>query len=495
MTEAKRSLRPQRSEDANTSRRGNAAKRRNTFSFAIVALLASTAAADRPRTVVVARPNTDVNPAAVSSNVIFLDRCANNCNIVSGSDDSRTDRSSIGSGLLQAFNCGDTVWQQVVSCMKDVFSPYNVTITDVDPGTATHLEIKIAGSPGNIGLPNGVGGIATQTCSSYQSNALVFDFGNVWGCDVNEICSTAAQEIAHTWSLDHVTDRTDPMTYFAYSGVRYYHDGVVCGSDCTDSSGRVCSVGTSGCRGPFGEACNTNMEHTCHCSSTSAQNDNMFILGLFGAGNPTPPTVTITKPANGASVAPGFAIDSTVTSPYGVTMAELRVDGTLVTTATTLPYVFNAPMTLAPGTHTVEVTGYDVHSVTGKASVTVLIGMPCSKPADCPVNTDTCIGGRCVPGPGVQGGLGASCTDPSMCADGLCASDGTNQYCTETCTTGQCPSGFGCLPTGGSGSASGVCWPHYDDGSGGGCTTGAGAPLSLGLVALGLLLSRRRRRA
>lgn len=464
---------------------------------ALVGALAVPAFADRPRTMVVARqadPN-DLTSAAVTSNVIFLDRCAQGCIITTGTDNSTTDRSSIGAGNLSAFNCGDAAWTAVVTCMKTVFSPYNVVITDVDPGTTTHLEIKVAGSPNEIGLPNGVGGIATQTCGSYQSNALVFDFANVWGCDVNEICSTAAQEIAHTWSLDHVTDKTDPMTYFAYSGTRFYHDGVVCGSDCTDSSGRPCSIGTTGCTGPFGQACDANQEHYCRCAGSSIrmQNDNQEILSLFGAGSAMPPAVAITKPANGDSVSPGFPIDSTVTSPFGVTKAELYIDGALITTATTLPYVFNAPMSLAAGTHTVEVDGYDVLNMQGKASITVLIGEPCTKPADCPVNTDTCIGGRCVPGAGVPGGLGATCTDNSTCADGLCASDGTNMYCTETCMKGQCPSGFGCLPTGQTGSAAGVCWPHYDDGSGGGCSADRGGPLALGLVCLGLLISRRRR--
>ncbi|MGE5187239.1 MAG: Ig-like domain-containing protein [Acidobacteriota bacterium] len=464
----------------------------------LVACLVTPALADRPRTLIIPRPRVP-SQEAVTSNVIFLDRCASGCTLHLGGDNSTTDSSSIvkGTSTLSAFNCGDAVWQQVKSCVAEVFAPYNVVITDVDPGTASHLEIKIAGNPCDVlpsGYCNSVGGVAPATCGSYQQNALVFDFANVWNCSVDEICATAAQEIAHTWSLDHVTDKTDPMTYFAYNGVRFYHDSVKCGSDCTSSSGALCKVGDTGCTGPEGQACNSNQEHTCRCNpGTTVQNDNQFITNLFGAGTPMPPTVTITKPANGASVSPGFPVDTTIASPYGVMMAELRIDGTLVSTVNTMPYVFNAPQDLAAGTHTVEVTGYDILNTPGKATATVLIGMPCSKPADCPVNTDTCIGGRCVPGPGVQGGLGSKCTDGAQCADGLCASDGTNMYCTEPCMTGQCPSGFGCLATGATGSNASVCWPGYDDGSGGGCSTDGGAPVTLGLLALGLLVSRRRR--
>ena len=97
------------------------------------------------------------------------------------------------------------------------------------------------------------------------------------------------------------------------------------------------------------------------------------------------------------------------------------------------PYAFSAPADLQPGSHHVEVTAYDAHNTPGKTSIDVTIGPPCEKPADCPLETDTCIGGRCVPGPGVQGGLGQPCTDGTMCAEGQCASDGTNMYCVSMC--------------------------------------------------------------
>jgi len=464
--------------------------------LACLVALSATAVAKPVTTFVPRTPTAGMN-ATVNSNVIFLDRCANGCTIShTGTDDSRNDRSTIGGGTLQPFNCGDTAWQAVVTCMKDVFRDYNVTITDVDPGSADHLEIKIAGTPGNIGLGNGIGGIAPFYCQTYQQDALVFAFANVYGCATDEICAAASQEIAHTWSLDHVVDASDPLTYFGYSGRRFFHDGVKCGSDCTNSSGQLCSAGTSGCYAPFNQGlCASDQSHACYCDNASTQDDNQTVLSLFGPGNPTPPTVTITKPQDGAAVSPGFAVQANVDTAYGVSKVELRVDGNLVSTITSTPYVFNAPDNLASGQHTVEVTGYDSHSLPGKASIHAIIGEPCTKAADCPDATQTCVGGRCVPGSGVPGGLGSTCKLPSDCLEGECASDGTNMYCTADCTPGQCPSGFGCLPNGtGSGNA-GVCWPGYDDGSGGGgCSTQGGAPLGLAGLMLGLALSRRRPR-
>jgi hypothetical protein len=158
------------------------------------------------------------------------------------------------------------------------------------------------------------------------------------------------------------------------------------------------------------------------------------------------------------------------------------------------PFVFNAPATLANGPHKVEITAYDPHQTPGKATVDVIVGPPCKGSDDCSNATDVCVGGRCVPGSGVNGGLGTSCGMATDCLSGQCASDGTNSYCVEQCNVGDCPSDFGCLDVG---NGTSVCWPGYDDGSGGGCgcQSNRGGPLGM-LLALALMVvtCRRRRR-
>ncbi len=408
-----------------------------------------------------------------------------------GTDDSRTDTSTIGGGALTAFKYGDAVWGQVMTCLKDTFEDFNLVITDVDPGSATHLEIMIAGSPQQIGRAANVGGVAPFTCMSYQSNALVFDFADVWGqgstCGgmcVEDICSTAAQEIAHTWSLDHVIVAADPMTYYPYLGRRYYQNTAAqCGSDC------------QGGVGPLpGETCSgTNTQnHACYCTGAQTQNSFTTIKGLFGPGTPTPPVVTITNPAFGANVQAGFNVTATATDASLIQKVELRVDNVLVMpTLTKQPYAFNAPADLQVGTHHVEVRAYDAHNTPGNGAIDVMIGPPCGSASDCSNATDVCIGGRCVPGPDAPGGLGMPCTDNSQCVEMQCASDGTSMYCVSNCTTGQCPSGFGCLSTGADPNV-GACWPNYDDGSGGGCSVAAGGPLSFAFLLAALLFVRRR---
>src|SRR5204862_5880974 len=107
------------------------------------------------------------------------------CLVTKGTTDSRTNRSTVpnvAQGNLTAFSRGDSVWNQVVSCMKDVFGPFGVEIVTTDPGsTVNHFEIIVAGTPNQLGLSASTGGISPYNCNvEYIPNSLVFVF-DVWG--------------------------------------------------------------------------------------------------------------------------------------------------------------------------------------------------------------------------------------------------------------------------------------------------------------------------
>ncbi|MGE0548499.1 MAG: Ig-like domain-containing protein [Kofleriaceae bacterium] len=443
----------------------------------------------------------DIDPGTVSqvvnSNQIYLNNCKpNGCVIRGGQGASSIDSGTFqgswpinGNRTLTAFAASDQTWNQIVDCMKDVFSPFGVEIVTTNPSPAPHFEIMIAGRPTDIGLNSSTLGVSPFSCSTYIPNSLVFAFQKAISelpyNEVEEICATAAQEIAHSFALDHVIDSSDPLTYFPFSGRRYFKNAQVqCGSDCyggTSPTGLECTGGTQ-------------QIHPCVCTGSPTQNSVQTITNLFGAGTPTPPTVKITSPKLGDNVAPGFPVHVEASDNLELGRVELYVDNMMTASLQSGPFAFNAPATLSDGTHLVKVIAYDSFGTSASAQVQVVIGEPCGKPADCPSDTDTCVGGRCVPGPGVQGGLGATCNAPTDCASGQCASnsDGERQ-CVESCLVGedQCPDGFGCLNAG----DLGVCWKGYDDGSGGGgCTTGG--PMGLITMGLGLAVAlfRRRRR-
>jgi len=407
------------------------------------------------------------------SNVLFLNRCASGCTITPGTDNSSTNRSSIISGTvnLSAFRWGDSMWNQVVSCVQDIFSRFDVVVTDVDPGNAEHMEAMVAGLGSQAGAGQGVLGFAPFACG-YIPRSISYTFANdnYYANDVNEICATIGQEAAHTWGLDHEILASDPMTYAPYNGRRQFQNQLVqCGEY-------------------------PQQTHSCGCGGQQ-QNSVAEITAVFGTGTPTPPHMTINDPADGAQVEPGFPVHAQ--ADESLNKAELRIDNQLVQTISTPPYAFNAPTDLGQGNHRVEVRGFDLQNTPGSAFIDVTIGEPCQTPADCQAQGDnyTCVGGRCVLGEGTPGGLGEPCTGDQECYSGLCLTSGTDMKCVESCNpdNNDCPGGFDCLGFEGGG----VCWPGDGGGGGGGCassdTGGSALPIGLGLAFAGLIVRRRRR--
>lgn len=423
----------------------------------------------------------------VNSRIIYLNNCKpGGCVISPGFESSLTNRSSIidQTANISPFAYDDAVWDQVVQCVRETYAPFNITVTDQDPCngqtsgcTVNHWEDIVAGTPQQAGFQSGVGGVSPWNCGIIN-NSITYSFANIYGPDVVNICWTVAQEVAHSWGLDHEYLREDPMTYLEGSSLpggfkRFQNQNAQCG----EYSARACQCGGS------------------------TQNSYQDIIGIFGAAGPTPPEVSFDDLTNGEQVEPGFIVRTTIVDDNGITSATLTVDNQTVQTLTTPPYIFNAPGSLGEGTHRVTVTAVDSLGTSGSASVDVNIGPPCETPADCAGQGEnyTCVGGRCVPGEGAPGGLGEECMDNSECYSGQCATAGEDRYCVEPCEVGgsDCPSGFQCLDAGGSG----VCWPGGGDGDPeGGCSSSAGNGAMTSSLALGALLGvlfagRRRRRA
>lgn len=427
----------------------------------------------------------------VNTKTIFMNRCPNNCVLTSGYTDSRTNKSAIGAGTLSAYSYGDASWNTVMACMKDTFSRFNVEITDVDPGPyVDHFEIMVAGSPTQIGLDPSVGGVAEYSCQSpgvcdvYQPNVIVFDFAKVWGSYPNrdlEICATAAQEIAHSWGLDHVVDKTDPLTYNDYSGMRQFKDNMTCGSDCVNG------------KSPFGLTCTSAGAHTCMSTGTATQNDVQTLLKLFGPAGAKAPTLTVTNPKNGSAQPAGFSITADCTSDDGVQEVQMSIDGNLVKTLNAPPFTFQTATNLSTGTHRVTVMCASKMLAETFVRSQILIGPACAVDSDCAAG-GICWGSACIAGPEAQGGLGATCATDKDCVNGACASDGSTSACAIACTVGtdSCPDGFGCISDGAGG---GLCWAGAGDG--GCCDSTNGNPAGALLFSLGVgatLVTRRRRR-
>jgi hypothetical protein len=404
-------------------------------------------------------------PAGGGGNpVIFLDRCVDGCTISPGSDDSRTSRSSIVSGTthISEFDLGDQAWDVMVTCVNDVYEPYGVAITDVDPGDAPHFRSLVAGSDSEFGID--AGGVAPLACGVIP-NAITFVFANSYSSDPIQICAAVAQETAHAFGLEHELLCEDPMTYLTDCPTqKYFQDA---DAQCGEFSARQ-----------------------CECGGTR-QNSHQYLLDIFGPGAPTPPTISVVRPADGASVRPAFPIEVDAEDNVKVVRVELYFDGAKVDETTQRPFVFNAP-DHPGGPIEVEVRAVDNRDNTSSATVNVVQGEPCTQ-GSC-TGGQVCSSGNCIDGPSSPGGLGSPCEGNGECDSALCADDGSEKRCTTLCGDG-CPDGFRCR---GDEAATAVCWPGDE---GGGCAASPGdspLPWSLVLGGLGLALCgvrpRRRRR-
>ncbi len=302
-----------------------------------------------------ARVRLPARPAAAGalaqSKIIYLNHTG--ITLQPGDDDARTNRSSIigGQASVPAWNTSAANWTATVQCMKTMFARFDVTVTDVNPGMVPHMEAVFGGSPQNIGMGQGVGGVSpfTDDCAVIE-NSIVFAFTNVLPQDAQSVCEVMAQEVAHSYGLDHEMLASDPMTYLNYNGDRTFKDQTV---SCGEYQNRACGIGGSVCR--------------------SNQNSVQLLTDRLGKADLVAPTLAITSPADGETVPPGFTVDATAMDDVAVTGGKLFVDDVDVGPVTGPgPFTFPTDPSLADGAHTLRVEVTDgKHPVTTTITVTV----------------------------------------------------------------------------------------------------------------------------
>ncbi len=231
-----------------------------------------------------------------------------------GQDDSAQNRSIVvgnGSATLSAFAGGDAVWSDLKDCVVDQFARFNAYITDVEPQGGDYIEAVVGGTPQQVGLPQGVGGVAP--IDTFQCNiiprAIVYVFSGALPNDAQVLCEVAAQEIAHALSLDHEMLCEDPMTYLSGCGAKTFQDQA---ASCGEFSARECDCGRP------------------------SQNSVQLLyekLGPSDGSTPTPPplddqgppSVAIASPSDGAVLPPNSAMEvvATADDDSGVASVEL----------------------------------------------------------------------------------------------------------------------------------------------------------------------------
>jgi hypothetical protein len=165
-----------------------------------------------------------------------------------GDNDSSTDTSSVVTEptAITSWDVDDATWQATVDCMREIYAPFDVVVTDQDPGAVPHIEAVFGGHPSDVGLPDNVAGVSpfTSDCAVIE-HSIVFTFTDVLDDDPRLMCEVMAQEIAHSYGLDHEMLPEDPMTYLEYAGERTFQNEM---ANCGEFGQRMCGIVGSVCR-------------------------------------------------------------------------------------------------------------------------------------------------------------------------------------------------------------------------------------------------------
>jgi hypothetical protein len=141
--------------------------------------------------------------------------------------------------VLPPYPYDQVSFDALVACMREVWQPYNVEIVTTDPTPAAHQELMLSTTPSVAGFSPGVAGVSPFTCGTIP-NAITFLFAAAHPDDTDELCHTAAMELAHSFGLDHEVQCSDPMTYLSGCGRKRFTD---IDAPCGEFGPRSCTCG------------------------------------------------------------------------------------------------------------------------------------------------------------------------------------------------------------------------------------------------------------
>ncbi len=379
----------------------------------------------------------------------------------------------IATATIPPLDITPSQWASLYECVRWQFAPFNVVVTDQDPGNVDHIEASIGGRPEMLGLSGGIGGIAPATCQPFGiPSAVVFNFESQGISD--RMCHTIAQEVGHAMSLDHQMMCEDPMTYLDGCGKKSFQDADVrCGED---------------------------QDRDCSCGNQT-QNSYKHLLRMHGVGPdcgdrcpPTDkikPTLEVLSPKSEKYRTGGVLFHALASDDYMIQRTTASLNGERI--ALGFEELNREVFLLGLGKHEYEIVTTDISGNTESETGSFIFTKDGQEPQclgddDCETGS-TCFEQECLRELHRKGN-GKLCELDNDCFSQQCQLKGEEARCSVACDfLNPCDPGLVCLEEKGDS----FCWPGNKNKGSGGCSTSS-APLALlfAFFAAGMLPRSRR---
>jgi hypothetical protein len=186
--------------------------------------------------VLVPDPPAPPDPAKV----IYLNR--EGARLTAGTDDANhnvssiVDRAGISHADIPAFAGTNRRWNEILGCVRDRFSAFDVRIVDQRPVNEPYSMVVVGGTPdvlegGEAEDAVGHEGHAHSTATGLApfngqviEAAIVLVFSRKLRENARRTCETIGMEVAHAYGLDHAMHCGEIMSYLRPCGRRQFRD-------------------------------------------------------------------------------------------------------------------------------------------------------------------------------------------------------------------------------------------------------------------------------
>jgi hypothetical protein len=187
--------------------------------------------------------------------IVYLNR--EGARLTAGTDNSNENVSSLvrGAGLthadVPAFHGTPRRWGEILACVRDRFSSFDVQIVDQRPVGADYVMVMVGGRPDILEGGEEEEGEHHHDRSNTTglapfngqviADAIVMVFSRKLRAHARRTCETIGMEVAHAYGLDHAMHCGELMSYLRPCGRRRFRDEDL---ECGEHEARKCNEST-----------------------------------------------------------------------------------------------------------------------------------------------------------------------------------------------------------------------------------------------------------